>query len=82
MPVPQPAVCNTTEELLKEMNDEGSTAMVTSNYVTKESGIKTTTVWINAKNEITVTIMYDINGISVSCMVAIGTTDTRLFFKP
>ena len=70
-PVPRPAVCNLTSEAFSEMNEEKNQPILMS----KLENIQVI-IWINPKDEITVTNTMLVNGKSVTCIVAAGDKDT------
>ena len=77
-PIPQPAVCDKTQQLLDEMIEDGFLPAITSKINT-DNVVKTLIIWINDKNEVLVTTSITVNNINVSCIVALGDTDTKMY---
>ena len=71
IPIPRPMACNLTSEAFSEMSAEKSQPILMS----KLENIQVI-IWINPKDEITVTNTMMINDKSITCIVAAGDSDT------
>jgi hypothetical protein len=77
-PIPQPAACDKSQQMLEEMIDEKFTPVIISNLSVNDTD-KILMIWMNPKNEILVTTTVSIKNVSISCIVAMGDKDTKMY---
>ena len=72
-----PAACHATDSAIQELQRDGFEPHVVSKF-TVNPPEKLIVVWVNASRHVVVTVTQDLENASVTCIVAIGNTDTIL----
>lgn len=70
-----PAACHETDSAIQELQRDGFEPHVVSKF-TVNPPEKLIVVWVNASRHVVVTVSQDLENASVTCIVAIGNTDT------